>query len=84
MRLGYAAFWEPVPQGTLSGVAWNLRKGIRNIADTVDTGSAIPRLSSEGATGVLVIRGRPPLSEGYVGPLASCLKLPASFTATGP
>jgi glycosyltransferase involved in cell wall biosynthesis len=42
LRLGYAAFWEPVPQGTLSGVAWNLREGIRNVADTVDIGVEIP------------------------------------------
>lgn len=42
LRLGYAAFWEPVPQGTLSGVAWNLREGIRKIADTVDIGVEIP------------------------------------------
>ena len=42
LRLGYAALWEPVPQSTLSGVAWNLREGIRDIADTVDIGVEIP------------------------------------------
>lgn len=45
LRLGYAAFWEPVPQGTLSGVACNLRDEIRNIADTVDIGVEIPFLT---------------------------------------
>lgn len=45
LRLGYAAYWEPVPQSTLSGVAWNLREGIRKIADTVDIGVATPFLT---------------------------------------
>lgn len=45
LRLGYAAYWEPVPQTTLSGVAWNLRDGIRNIADMVDIGVETPFLT---------------------------------------
>ena len=45
LRLGYAAYWEPVPQSTLSGVAWNLREGIRKIADTVDIGVETPFLT---------------------------------------
>ena len=45
LRLGYAALWEPVPQNTLSGSAWNLREGIRKIADTVDIGVEIPFVS---------------------------------------
>jgi len=44
LRLGYAAFWEPVPQRTLSGVAWNLRQEIRKVADTVDIGVEVPFL----------------------------------------
>lgn len=45
LRLGYAAFWEPRPQATLSGAAWNLREEIRNIADTVDIGVEFPFLT---------------------------------------
>jgi glycosyltransferase involved in cell wall biosynthesis len=45
LRLGYAALWELVPQGTLSGVAWNLRKGIGSITDTVDIGVETPFLT---------------------------------------
>jgi glycosyltransferase involved in cell wall biosynthesis len=44
LRLGYAAVWEPKPQRTLSGSAWNLREEIRNVADTVDIGVEIPFL----------------------------------------
>ena len=38
LRLGYATHWDPVPQSTLSGSAWNLREAIRRITDTVDIG----------------------------------------------
>jgi len=42
LRLGYAAFWAPVPQSTLSGVAWNLYDKINNLADIVDIGVETP------------------------------------------
>jgi glycosyltransferase involved in cell wall biosynthesis len=45
LHLGYAAYWEPMPQSTLSGVAWNLREGIRKIVDTVDIGVQTPLLT---------------------------------------
>ena len=45
LRLGYAAFWEPQPQVTLSGSPWNLREEIRNIADAVDIGVEFPSLT---------------------------------------
>jgi glycosyltransferase involved in cell wall biosynthesis len=45
LRLGYAAFWEPKPQRTLSGSAWNLREEIRKVADTVDIGVKTPFLT---------------------------------------
>jgi glycosyltransferase involved in cell wall biosynthesis/predicted ATP-grasp superfamily ATP-dependent carboligase len=38
LHLGFAAFWEPVPQRTLSGVAWNLREQLRSVADVKDIG----------------------------------------------
>jgi hypothetical protein len=28
-RIGYASFWEKIPQRTWSGSAWNLREGLR-------------------------------------------------------
>jgi glycosyltransferase involved in cell wall biosynthesis len=42
LRIGFAAAWEPVPQRTLSGSAWNLREAIRHAADTVDIGIDVP------------------------------------------
>jgi glycosyltransferase involved in cell wall biosynthesis len=38
LRLGFATHWDPVPQRTLSGSAWNLREALRRIADTADIG----------------------------------------------
>ena len=37
-RIGYASFWEKVPQRTWSGSAWNLREGLRRVSDTIDIG----------------------------------------------
>ena len=37
-RIGYASFWEKVPQRTWSGSAWNLREGLRRVSDTIDVG----------------------------------------------
>jgi glycosyltransferase involved in cell wall biosynthesis len=45
LHLGYAAFWEPVPQRTLSGVAWNLREQLRSLADVKDIGVEFSSLS---------------------------------------
>ena len=42
LHLGFAAFWETVPQRTLSGSAWNLREALRELADTVDIGVEFP------------------------------------------
>ena len=42
--IGYACFWEPVPERTWSGSAWNLREGLRQVADTTDVGVQIPPL----------------------------------------
>lgn len=36
--IGYACLWEPVPERTWSGSAWNLREEMRLIADVVDIG----------------------------------------------
>ena len=45
LRLGYAAFWEPQPQRTLSGSPWNLREAMRQVADPVDIGVETPFLT---------------------------------------
>lgn len=44
-RIGYAALWEKVPERTWSGSAWNLRDGLRGVADTVDIGVEFPALT---------------------------------------
>ena len=44
-RIGFACLWEPIPESTWSGSAWNLRAALRPIADTADIGVQIPRLS---------------------------------------
>lgn len=44
-RVGYACFWEPIPERTWSGIACNLREGLRQVADTVDIGVRFPPLS---------------------------------------
>ena len=43
--IGYACFWEPIPERTWSGSACNLREGLRQVADTVDIGVQFPPLS---------------------------------------
>jgi glycosyltransferase involved in cell wall biosynthesis len=46
-RLGYAAFWDAVPERTLSGAPWNLREALRGLTETVDLGvefSSLTRL----------------------------------------
>lgn len=43
-RIGYACFWEAVPERTWSGSAYNLREGLQPIADTVDIGVQFPPL----------------------------------------
>ena len=52
LRLGYAAFWEPVPQRTLSGSAWNLREKLRLVTDTVDLGVEFPTLTRYALKGI--------------------------------
>ena len=44
LRLGIAAFWEKVPQRTLSGSVWNLREALRGLTDTIDIGVEFPSL----------------------------------------
>jgi glycosyltransferase involved in cell wall biosynthesis len=44
LRLGIAAFWEKVPQRTLSGSAWHLREALRGLTDTIDIGVEFPSL----------------------------------------
>jgi glycosyltransferase involved in cell wall biosynthesis len=44
-RIGFACLWEPVPERTWSGSAWNLRAALRRLADTTDVGVQIPRPS---------------------------------------
>jgi len=41
-RIGYASFWEKVPERTWSGSAWNLREGLRRVSDAVDIGVEFP------------------------------------------
>jgi glycosyltransferase involved in cell wall biosynthesis len=43
--IGFACLWEPVPERTWSGSAWNLRAALRRLADTPDVGVRIPRPS---------------------------------------
>jgi glycosyltransferase involved in cell wall biosynthesis len=43
--VGYACFWEPIPERTWSGSACNLREELRQVADTVDIGVRFPPLS---------------------------------------
>jgi glycosyltransferase involved in cell wall biosynthesis len=45
LRVGFACLWEPDPERTWSGSATNLRAALRRVADTVDAGVQIPRLS---------------------------------------
>jgi glycosyltransferase involved in cell wall biosynthesis len=44
-RIGYASFWEKVPEGTWSGTAWNLREELRKVSDTVDIGVEFPDIA---------------------------------------
>ena len=44
-RIGYACFWEEIPERTWSGSAWNLREGLRKVASTVDIGVEFPPLT---------------------------------------
>ena len=43
--IGYACFWEAIPERTWSGSASNLREGLRLEADIVDIGVQFPPLS---------------------------------------
>ena len=45
LRIGYAAFWEPVPKRTWSGSTWHLREALRGLADTVDIGVEFPTVT---------------------------------------
>ena len=47
-RIGYACFWDKVPQSTWSGSAWNLRDGLRKVSDTVDIGVELSTLTRQG------------------------------------
>lgn len=44
-RIGFASLWEPVPESTWSGSAWNLRAALRHVVDITDIGVRIPSLS---------------------------------------
>ena len=44
-RIGYACLWEPIPETTWSGSAWNMRAALRTVADVTDVGVQIPHLS---------------------------------------
>lgn len=44
-RIGFAALWEPVPERTWSGTAWNLFQGLLRAAPTTDVGIHMSRLS---------------------------------------
>ena len=45
LRIGFACLWEQIPQRTWSGSAWNVRVALQLLADTVDIGVYVPRLS---------------------------------------
>jgi glycosyltransferase involved in cell wall biosynthesis len=47
-RIGYACFWDKVPESTWSGSAWNLRAGLRKVSDTVDIGVELSTLTRQG------------------------------------
>lgn len=44
-RIGYACLWEPIPETTWSGSAWNMRAALQAVADVTDVGVRIPHLS---------------------------------------
>jgi glycosyltransferase involved in cell wall biosynthesis len=41
-RIGFASFWEKVPERTWSGSAWNLLQELQKVSDTVDIGVEFP------------------------------------------
>jgi glycosyltransferase involved in cell wall biosynthesis len=43
-QIGFAALWEPTPERTWSGSAWNLLQGLIQAAPTTDIGIHMPRL----------------------------------------
>jgi glycosyltransferase involved in cell wall biosynthesis len=42
-RIGFACKWEQIPKRSVS--PWNLREALRSVADTIDIGVQVPRLS---------------------------------------
>jgi glycosyltransferase involved in cell wall biosynthesis len=44
-QIGFAALWEPVPERTWSGSAWNLLQGLLRAAPTTDVGIHMSRFS---------------------------------------
>jgi len=44
-RIGYACFWDKIPESTWSYSAWNLRAALRLVTDMTDLGVQIPRLT---------------------------------------
>lgn len=51
-HMGFACLWEPIPERTWSGSAWNLREALRLIADTTDIGVQIPHLTRTALKGI--------------------------------
>jgi glycosyltransferase involved in cell wall biosynthesis len=73
-RIGYAAFWEAVPERTWSGSAWNLREGLREVTETVDIGVEFPALTRTVLKAINVrYRGGRLTTPWYYSPLTDAL-----------